>query len=339
MNLTSCIHRFFYQYLANIKGCSLQTTRAYRDTFKLFLPFAAQYHGVKIKSLHLDHLTSDLILDFLAHLQSKRGNLPATRNQRLAAIKSLAKMIRFMYPDNRHLADRILAIPQKRSQRKLIGFLYPDEVLKVYQAVDLSKSGGLLDYTILHLLYDSGARASEIATLNLDYFDPQHHIIAILGKGDRYRQLQLWPKTVQLIQTYIINDRKEPNALYRQRLFINQRGDGFTRHGINRICKKYLQCALDPKRLKNINPAHSFRHSCAVRMLCAGVPVTDIKNRLGHENIQSTMTYLQLDLTHKRSIQEKFIQYSQALLHQDPKLEALIDWENKQDILAWLDTL
>ena len=74
-------------------------------------------------------------------------------------------------------------------------------------------------------------------------------------------------------------------------------------------------------------------------MLCAGEPVTDIKNRLGHENIQSTMTYLQLDLTQKRSIQEKFIQYSQALLYQDPKLEALIDWENKQDILAWLDTL
>jgi integrase/recombinase XerD len=339
MNLISCIHRFFDQYLSNIKGCSVQTTRAYRDTFKLFLPFAAQYRGVKIKSLQLDHLTSDLILDFLDHLQSKRGNLPATRNQRLAAIKSLAKMIRFMHPDKRHLADRILAIPQKRSQRKLIGFLYPDEVLKVYQAVDLSKSGGLLDYTILNLLYDSGARASEIATLNLDYFDPQHQILAILGKGDRYRQLQLWPKTTELIKTYIINDRKEPNPLYRQRLFINQRGDGFTRHGINRICKKYLQGALDPKRLQNINPAHSFRHSCAVRMLCAGEPVTDIKNRLGHENIQSTMTYLQLDLTHKRSIQEKFIQYSQALINQDPRLDTLIDWENKQDILAWLDTL
>jgi hypothetical protein len=74
-------------------------------------------------------------------------------------------------------------------------------------------------------------------------------------------------------------------------------------------------------------------------MLCAGESITDIKNRLGHENIQSTMTYLQMDLTLKRSIQEKFIQYSQSLLNQDPKLEALIDWENKQDMLAWLDTL
>ena len=339
MNLTSCIHQFFNRYLPRIRGCSVQTTKSYRDTYKLFLPFAANYHGVKIKSLTLDHLSGDLIIDFLDHLQSKRGNQTSTRNQRLAAIKSLAKMIRFMCPDKNQLADKILAIPQKRSQRKLIGFLYPDEILKVYQAVDLSNIDGLRDYTILHLLYDSGARASEVATLNLDYYDVQHQTIAILGKGDRFRQLQLWPKTAQLIKTYITSYRRKPSCLYRQRLFINQRGDGLTRHGINRICKKYLQRALDPKRLKDINPAHSFRHSCAVRMLCAGESITDIKNRLGHENIQSTMTYLQMDLTHKRSIQEKFIQYSQSLLNQDPKLEALIDWENKQDMLAWLDTL
>ena len=339
MNLTRCIHQFFEQYLPRIKGCSVQTIKAYRDTFKLFLPFAAKYHRVKIKSLAVDHLTSALILDFLDHLQSQRGNQASTRNHRLAAIKSLAKMIRFMVPEKRHLADMILAIPQKRAQRPLIGFLYPDEILKLYQAVDLSKSGGLRDYTVLHLLYDSGARASEIATLNLEYFDPKHQTLAILGKADRYRQLQLWPKTAQLINTYITDYRRKPNPLSRQRLFVNQRGDSFTRHGINRICKKYLQRVLDAKRLKDINPAHSFRHACAVRMLCAGESITDIKIRLGHENIQSTMTYLQMDLTHKRSIQEQFIQYSQSLLNQDPQLEALIDWENKQDTLAWLDTL
>ncbi|MGA6925634.1 MAG: tyrosine-type recombinase/integrase, partial [Desulfosarcina sp.] len=107
-----------------------------------------------------------------------------------------------MVPGKRKIADMIRAIPQKRMQRPLIGFLYPDEILKINQAVDLSKSGGMRDYSILHLLYDSGARASEVAALNLDYFDPKHQTLAILGKADRYRQLQLWPKTVQLIETY-----------------------------------------------------------------------------------------------------------------------------------------
>jgi len=339
MNLTNCLHQFFHRYLPGIKGCSRQTIKAYRDAFSLLLPFAARYHSVKIKSLMLEHLSVDLILEFLDHLQSRRGNIASTRNQRLAAIKSLARMIRFMYPDDRRLAEKILAIPQKRARRPLIGFLYPDEILKVYQTVDLTKADGLRDYALLHLLYDSGARASEIATLNLEYFDPRHQTMAILGKGDRYRQLLLWPKTAQLIETYIADYRGKPKALYRQHLFINQRGEGFTRHGIYRICRKHLQRALDPKRLQDIHPAHSFRHACAVRMLCAGEPVTDIKNRLGHENIQSTMTYLRLDVMHKRSIQEQFLQYSRSLLTEDPKLEAFIDWKNKQDTLAWLDTL
>jgi site-specific recombinase XerD len=327
------------QYLPRIKGCSGQTIKAYRDTFKLFLPFAADYHGVKIKSLTVDHLTVDVILDFLDHLQSQRGNQASTRNQRLAAIKSLAKMIRFMVPGKRKIADMIRAIPQKRTQRTLIGFLYPDEIMKVYQVVDLSKPEGIRDYTILHLLYDSGARASEIATLNLDYFDPKHQTLAILGKAERYRQMQLWPKTVRLIETYITKHRRKPNLLNRKRLFINQRGDSLTRHGVNRICKKYLQSALDPKRLTDINPVHSFRHSCAVRMVCSGDSITAIKNRLGHENLQSTMTYLDMDLSHKRSIQEQFVLYNQSLLNQDPELDALIGWEDKQDILTWLDTL
>ena len=82
-------------------------------------------------------------------------------------------MIRFIYPDKRELAERILSIPQKRFQKPLIGFLYQDEILNVFQSVDIRKHGGFRDYALLHLLYDSAARASEIATLNLDYFNPQ----------------------------------------------------------------------------------------------------------------------------------------------------------------------
>ncbi len=111
MNLTTCIHQFFYQYLPRIKGSGVRTVKSYRDTYKLFLPYAATYHGVKIKSLTTDHLTCDLILDFLDYLQTERHNQASTRNQRLAAIKSLFKMIRFMYPEKRELAERILCIP------------------------------------------------------------------------------------------------------------------------------------------------------------------------------------------------------------------------------------
>jgi site-specific recombinase XerD len=339
MKLSTCIYQFFDQYLPRIKGGSSKTIKSYRDAFCLFLPFGAEHLGIKIESLQIEHLSTELILAFLDHLESARNNTATTRNHRLAAIKSLARMIRLMYPQNRKLAETILAIPQKRTQKQLIGFLYPDEMLKVFQGVVLTKKDGVRDYTILHLLEDSGTRASETATLNLDYFDPQNQTLAIMGKGDRYRQIKLNPKTVQLIKLYIAKYRTQPNRLYQHRLFINRRGEEFTRHGIYRICKKYLYKSLSPKRLKYINSAHSFRHSCAVRMLSCGKSLSDIKNRLGHESIESTMIYLHLDLRRKRQVQKAFIEYTQSNFSHDPKIEELLDWEKKKEFLEWLDSL
>jgi len=339
MKISSPVHKFFDQYLPHIKGVSHHTIRSYRDTFRIFLSFAAKYHGIKISSLRLELISPELIIAFLNELQVVRNNLAKTRNQRLAAIKSFARMIRFMYPEYRELSDRILNIPQKRTQKPLVGFLYQDEILKVFHSVDLKTREGFRDYTLLHLLYDSGARASEITTLNIDYFDPDHDTLAILGKGDRFRIIPLEKRTSQLIQFYIKKYRIEPKSQYKHRIFINQRGQELTRHGIYRICKKYLSAAIPAKRLKYINPAHSFRHSRAVDLLYRGESITDIKNRLGHDNVQSTTIYLHLDLKHKRRIQKHFIRYMQSVITTDSKIEELLQWESDKDMMSWLDSL
>jgi integrase/recombinase XerD len=339
MNLSVCVHQFFDRYLPCIKGASKETIKSYRDTFTLFLPFVAQYHAIKIKSLKIEHLSFDSVLAFLDHLETERNNIVRTRNHRLAALKSFAKMIRLMYPEQREIAEIILSLPEKRAQKILIGFLYHEEVLKVFEAVNLKKKEGFRDFCLLHLLYDSGARASEIATLNLDYFDSQKRTLSILGKGNRYRQMELWPKTADLLDLYINKYRITPKPLFKHRLFINQRGEEFKRHGIYRLCKKYLSKALSAKRIRDINPVHSLRHSCAVNMLASGASITDIKNRLGHVNIQSTMVYLKLDLSRRREVQKNFIEYTQTLITLDPKITELIDWENKEDTLSWLDSL
>ncbi len=339
MRLSTVIHQFFNKYLPHIRALSSHTIKAYRDTFKLFLPYAANYYGIKISSLQITHLGVEVILDFLDSLEKQRHNSAKTRNSRLAALKSLAKMIRFMHPEQRQLADKILSIPQKRSQRQLIGFLYPHEIDQILQTVDLNNALGMRDYCLLQLLYDSGARATEIATLNLDYFNAHNQTLAILGKANRYRQIELEDKTVRLLNRYIARYRVKPKAAYQHRLFINQRGRQLTRHGIYRLCKKYLQLALPPKRLKDINPVHSFRHSCAIKMLTDGHSVSDIRNKLGHEDIQSTMVYLQLDLAKRKKIQQQFIKHVQPNVSQHPEIEELIDWQNKEDIMAWLDDL
>jgi len=339
MKLTTCLHQFFGNYLPHIKGVSPHTIKAYRDAFTLFIPFAANKLKIKSASLMLDHLTPDLVLAFLADLENNRQNAPVTRNHRLAAIKSLAKMIRFMHPEKRDVVEKILAIPQKRYQRKLIGFLYPDEIFKVMQSVDLNSKEGFRDYCLLVLLYDSGARATEIATLNLDYFNSEKSTLAILGKGNRFRQITLMPETSILIKNYIDKYRIKPKPAYRHRLFINQRGKELTRHGIYRICKKYLTAALPPKRLRTLSPVHSFRHSCAVSMLSSGFSLSDIRIQLGHEDLKATMVYLQLDLTHRRRIQKKFIEFSRSVLLDHPEIKALFNAQNMDDIMAWLDSL
>jgi site-specific recombinase XerD len=339
MKLTACLHEFFDQYLPHIKGVRENTMDAYRHTFSLFLPFAARSRCIDVRMLTLEDLAPELILSFLNHLEAERQNTAATRNHRLAALKSFARMVRLLYPESQQYAEKILNIPKKRTRKPLIGYLFPDEILRVFNTVDLGKNEGFRDYTILHLLSDSGTRATEIATLNLDYFNYQNKTLAILGKGNRFRQIELTEKTADLINLYIDKYRPKPKPPYRHRLFVNQQGKELTRHGINRICRKYLHQALPEKRLKGLNPAHSFRHSCAVNMLCSGKDITEIKNRLGHEKLETTMVYLKLDMSRKRQIQKEFIQYTQSSIATDPKINDLIDWENKEKTLAWLDSL
>ena len=267
MRLSAFIHQFFDTYLPHIKGVSPNSIKAYRDTFKLFLPFAAKYYGINIGSLSLTHLTTEVIVSFLEHLESKRKNTAKTRNHRLAAIKSLAKMIRLMHPQWSALMDKIIFIPQKRTQRQLIGFLYPEEINQVLHAVNINTAVGFRDYTILHLLFESGARASEVARLNVDYFDPGKGTLTILGKGNRFRQINVSPTTVKMIKAYVLKHRRTPKPVFAKRLFISQHGKALTRHGIYRLCKKYLRLALSEKRMEVLNPVHSFRHNAVLRIM------------------------------------------------------------------------
>lgn len=337
MRLSTCLIKYFCEYLPRIKGVSKQTIDTYRCTFTLFLPFAAQYYSIKVSSLRIGHLSQDVILAFLDYLENQRKNIARTRNNRLAAIKSFAKMIRFMYPDQSDLIDKIYQIPEKNTQKQIIGFLYPDEMLKIFESVDLTKKHGFRNYAILHLLYDTGARASEISDANIDYFDAKHKAIAILGKGNRYRLLNILPKTVQLLRFYILKYRTVPNPIYQHYIFINSRGTKMTRYGINKICRKYLSKVLPKERFQTLNPVSSFRHSRAVDMLRSGHSLDEIKYRLGHQNINSTMVYLHLDAYRQHEIQNKLNEYLNTLLPSDPKIDCLIDWENKEKILAWID--
>jgi Site-specific recombinase XerD len=167
MKLSDCIHQYFDQYLPQIKGASDDTIKSYRSAFTLFLSFAAQDLSVPVKELDVEHITPTLIFAFLEHLEDQRNNLPRTRNSRLAAIKSLFKMIRLMYPEYRKIADRIFNIPQKRCSRPLIGYMTEDEILKVFQSVDLkrNKAFEITPFSIFSMIQAPGPVSWQPSTL------------------------------------------------------------------------------------------------------------------------------------------------------------------------------
>jgi len=339
MKLSVCLHQFFDRYLTSLKGVSINTIKAYRDTFTHFLPFAAKYYSIKVDSLMLHHLSTDVIIDFLEHLEVNHHNSPQTRNFRLTTLKSFAKMLQLLHPEYKQIAQMITNLPKKNALKPLVGYLNHDEAVKIFNAVDLNKNEGFRDYTILNLLYDSGARASEISNIKISDFDVEKRNLAILGKGNRYRIMKIFPRTLSLIKKYIEKYRINPLPFHKNILFINQRRQGFTRHGIYRLCKKYQSLVLDSKRVSELNPVHSFRHGCAVNMLLQGKDVTEIKNRLGHANVETTMTYLKMDIVHKKEIQKEFVEFTKSVLSDDSQISELIDWENKEATLAWLDSL
>lgn len=339
MKFKAALHCYFTDYLQNLKGVSPETIKTYKESFGLFLKFSSKHLSKNLPALELEDISSVLLFSFLDYLEKDRKNSIRTRNARLMALKSFAKMLRLLYPEHRQLSEIINYIPQKRFKKRLIGYMDFDDLLKVFNSVDLNKKDGVRDYTILHLLFDSGARASEMATLKVHFFNPDKGTLIIKGKGGKYRLIELQTRTIEIINCYIEKYRPTPKPIYINYLFVNQRRENFTRGGIYRLCKKYLSKALSEKQLVNLNPVHSFRHSCAVHLLISGKSLTDIKNHLGHENLQSTMTYLHLNISRKREAQNEFLKYIRSTIPIDNKMDDLLNWERKDEILDWLDSL
>jgi site-specific recombinase XerD len=262
--IATFIKRFFSHYLPVQKGLSANTIMAYRDAIKLLLCYASDTLNKSVEELCIEDINGSLVVDFLDHVEHTRGCSARTRNARLAAIRALFGFIAREQPSLVLHCQRIRTIPLKRTQHKTVGYLEENEMQELLNAVDLSSRTGVRDKALVLLLYNTGARVSEIVQLNLGDLrldgTPQ---VKLLGKGSKHRSCPLWPETVEALQDYLTyRTPKDPAA---QQLFLNANGSPITRFGVRHIIGKYATVAKSqcPSiAAKAINP-HTIRHTTA----------------------------------------------------------------------------
>ena len=329
-SLLGLTESFFHSYLQHTRGASAHTVRAYRDALKLFYLFLADQKRKSVADLALEDIQSDVVLAFLDHVESRRGNSAVTRNCRLAADRSFVQHLLRQDVTRAGQYGRILAIRSKRALRRTAIYLEPEEARAVIAAVDRRCRNGERDHALLLFLYNTGARVSEaLAVRPCDLRLERPRQVRLLGKGQKERVCPLWSETVSALRQIIRAGRAEDF------LFRNSRGAPLTRDGVAYLLGKYVRLAAQHApvlRKRRVTP-HVMRHSCAVALLQAGVDVSVIRDYLGHASVATTSRYITTNLQMKREVLEAFWKRA-GLIPDSPR-----KWRPSPKLLAFLETL
>ncbi len=289
---------FLRERLPFERRASSHTCDSYAYAFQLLFTFASQRLNTTPSQLQLEQLDAPLVLAFLEHLETQRRNSPSSRNVRLAAIKSFMRFVEHRVPSALEQIRRILAIPAKKTDSRLVGYLTRDEMQAVLDAPSPTTRLGIRDRAMIHVAFAAGLRVSELVGLCFDdvTLQPQPSI-RIHGKGRRERALPLWKETTSAVRAWIAvrGDASAPE------LFLNARGEPMTRSGFEYILGKHVSTASSTQpslRSKRVSP-HVLRHTCAMVALQATRDVPKVSLWLGHSSLQTTEIYTRADPTDK----------------------------------------
>lgn len=329
--LREAIEGFFVRYLSEQRGCSRNTIGSYKEALNLFAAFVRErFKRKNLERFAVRRLTPEVILDFLKHLEQRRGNAATTRNQRLACLRSLFTYLAFESPALESLGRRVLTIPSKVARSEPYEHFDEEELAGVFDEIDISSDMGFRDYAVLYFMYNTGCRASEVAHLRTGdlVFERPYARVRFKGKGGRFRDCPLWESTVLLLSSYLKNVRKKPRPPHEDRMFIDERRLGFTRQGIRQILLKYARAAAasHPSLKRKWITTHSMRHTTAVHLYKSGVDLNTIRAWLGHILLDTTLGYARSDTASKAEALKRF-QALAELLPFPSKLEQRPDDE------------
>src|SRR5271169_4000323 len=274
------IEAFLRENLSHHRGASQHTCDSYGYSFQLLFEFAAARLGVTPSSLALEQLDAGLVSAFLEYLEDTRRNAPETRNVRLAAIKSFFRFLEYRQPAALEQIRRVLAIPFKRTDTRLVPYLVREEVQALLDAPDPATRDGIRDRAMLHLAVCTGLRVSELTGLRIDDIDLSSMSIRVLGKGRRERTLPLWKPAAAALRAWLAI-RGQVAA---PEVFVSARGEPLSRWGFAYLLKQHVATAArkQPGLAKKRVSPHVLRHTCAMVILQATQDIRKVSLWLGH---------------------------------------------------------
>jgi integrase/recombinase XerD len=292
------LQSFFTDRLMRQRQASPHTIASYRDTFRLLLSFAKQRLNKAPSTLRFDDLDIPFLGAFLDHLEQERGNGARSRNARLAALHSFFHYVALHEPAVSALAQRILAIPQKRYHRTQIQFLTQDEIEALLEAPDQTTWAGRRNRTLLLVAVQTGLRVSELTGLrceNIVLGTGAH--VRCTGKGRKERCTPLRREAVAALHAWIAELGGQPSDY----VFPNTKGGALSTDGVAYILAKHVATARKhcPSLEKKRVTPHVLRHTVAMELLQNGVDRSVIALWLGHESMETTQVYLHADMALK----------------------------------------
>ncbi len=311
---------------------SLGTQRSYRDTLALLIPFVARQTRKRIDDLNVVHVSADSVRRFLVYLENGRKCAISTRNQRLAAIHSLAHFVALHSPEHLAWCGEICAIPFKKCTQTPVTYLEKAEIEVLLAAPNLRSAQGQRDHLLLLFLYNTGARADEAAQvlvrdLNLAHV-PSRDLswVRIRGKGNKLRNCPLWSQTVYELR--LTTEGREPA----EHVFLNRYGRSLTRFGVYHLVKRHIarvRGEMPSLAKKNVSP-HTVRHSSATHLLRSGLDINTIRDWLGHVSVNTTNIYAAVDLETK----------AKAIAHCEPGVTTPARrWSRDKGLMTFLRSL
>lgn len=308
------IRNFLNVYLPKQKCYSANTVRSYRISLNLLVDYLTDANNVPLYKLSFEDVTMESVSGFLDWLQVERKCSPATRNQRLMAIRSFLNYASALNPAYVFRQIEVSHVPMQKTQGRIVEFLSEGALKALLAQPDQRKSTGIRNCFFMTLMYDCAARCQEMLDLQWRDFELEvpHPYVRLTGKGNKTRTVPLMEKTVDMLYFYAGHFHCSTDLKSNSYVFytvIHGKHCQMSPDTVASFMKKYgaeakKTCVDMPDR---VHP-HQLRHTRAIHLYRSGFPLTLLAEFLGHTHVETTRVYAYADTEMKR----------EAILKADP---------------------